>query len=184
MGKALQRGHVELNSPRASVWKALQEHGNHESWRAWHNFLQPFYHLLRLDFKPRGPKVKRQRHKSRLYQFTCPHHVSYGMSTLRVSKGSFEREMRHSLARSLLFTGRFCNWMRTCSSSECDKLPVSSVLRSPQSVHHPHKNHAEYGHCNPGGGVHFAALLGSDNSYTTPWQWTSQAGKGLQSLSP
>ena len=32
----------------------------------------------------------------------------------------------------------------------------------------PHKRHVEHHLCNPGGGVYFAALLGSDNSYTTP----------------
>ena len=32
----------------------------------------------------------------------------------------------------------------------------------------PHKNHDEHRQCNPGGGGHFAVILGSDNSYTTP----------------
>ena len=40
--------------------------------------------------------------------------------------------------------------------------------RAPPSAHHPHKSHNEHRQCNPGGGVHFAVLLGSDNSYTTP----------------
>ena len=42
--------------------------------------------------------------------------------------------------------------------------------RSPESVHHPHKNHDEHRQCNPGGGIHFAVLLGSDNSCTTPFE--------------
>ena len=42
--------------------------------------------------------------------------------------------------------------------------------RTPQSAHHPHKNHDEHRQCNPGGGIHFAVLLGSDNSYTTPFE--------------
>ena len=32
----------------------------------------------------------------------------------------------------------------------------------------PKKSHAEHRACNPGCGVYFAALLGSDSSYTTP----------------
>ena len=45
-------------------------------------------------------------------------------------------------------------------------------FRTPQSAHHPlgHKSHDEHGQCNPGGGIHFAVLLGSDNSYTTPFE--------------
>ena len=42
--------------------------------------------------------------------------------------------------------------------------------RTPQSAHHPHKSHDEHRQCNPAGGVHFAVLLGSDNSYTTPFE--------------
>ena len=42
--------------------------------------------------------------------------------------------------------------------------------RTPQSAHHPHKSHDEHRQCNPGGGIHFAVLLGSDNSYTTPFE--------------
>ena len=42
--------------------------------------------------------------------------------------------------------------------------------RAPQSAHHPHKSHDEHRQCNPGGGIHFAVLLGSDNSYTTPFE--------------
>ena len=45
---------------------------------------------------------------------------------------------------------------------------AAKVLRTPQSTHHPHKSHEEHRQCNPGGGIHFAVLLGSDNSYTTP----------------
>ena len=33
------------------------------------------------------------------------------------------------------------------------------------------QNHVEHISCNCGGGVHFATLLGSDNSYTTPWNY-------------
>ena len=43
-----------------------------------------------------------------------------------------------------------------------------SCYRTPQSAHHPRKNHVEHGHRNPGGDVHFVALLlASHNSYTT-----------------
>ena len=48
-------------------------------------------------------------------------------------------------------------------------IPVATQMsRTPQSAHHPHKSHDEHRQCNPGGGIHFAVLLGSDNSYTTP----------------
>ena len=40
--------------------------------------------------------------------------------------------------------------------------------RTPQSAHRPHKSHKTHRQCNPGGSVHVAVLLGSDNSYTTP----------------
>ena len=44
----------------------------------------------------------------------------------------------------------------------------------PLGYHHirapPHKNHDEHRQCNPARGVHFAVLLGSDNSYTTPFE--------------
>ena len=45
--------------------------------------------------------------------------------------------------------------------------------RTPQSAHHPHKNHDEHRQCSPGGGIHFVVLLGSDNSYTTPVEFVS-----------
>ena len=45
-----------------------------------------------------------------------------------------------------------------------------SSARTPQSAHHPHKSHDEHRQRNPGGGIHFAVLLGSDNSYTTPFE--------------
>ena len=47
---------------------------------------------------------------------------------------------------------------------------VSFEVRTPQSAHHPHKNHDEHRQCNPGGGIHFAVLLGSENLYTTPFE--------------
>ena len=47
-------------------------------------------------------------------------------------------------------------------------LTIVDHGQAPQSAHHPHKNHVEHCLCNAGGGVHFALLLGSDNSYTTP----------------
>ena len=37
----------------------------------------------------------------------------------------------------------------------------------PQSAHHPNKSHHERRRCNPGRGLYFAALLGSDTSHTT-----------------
>ena len=40
--------------------------------------------------------------------------------------------------------------------------------RTPQSAHHPPKNHDEHRKCNPRDAVYFALLLGSDNPYTTP----------------
>ena len=40
------------------------------------------------------------------------------------------------------------------------------LYRTPQSVHHPHKNHDEHRQCNPGAGIHFAVLLGSDNLFS------------------
>ena len=49
-------------------------------------------------------------------------------------------------------------------------LLIWGVGRTPQSAHHPHQNHDEHRQCNPGGGIHFAVLLGSDNSYTTPFE--------------
>ena len=45
---------------------------------------------------------------------------------------------------------------------------IKDFPRNPQSAHHPHKSNDEHRQCNPGGGIHFAVLLGSDNSYTTP----------------
>ena len=42
--------------------------------------------------------------------------------------------------------------------------------RTPQSAHHPHKSDDEHHQCNPGGGIRFVVLLGSDNSYTTPFE--------------
>ena len=52
--------------------------------------------------------------------------------------------------------------------------------RTPQSAHHPHKSHDEHRQCNPGGGIHFAVLLGSDNSYTTPLEipFSSEVRRG------
>ena len=41
-------------------------------------------------------------------------------------------------------------------------------FRTPQLVHHPHKNHSEHRTCKRVGGVYFAVLLGSDNPYTIP----------------
>ena len=40
--------------------------------------------------------------------------------------------------------------------------------QTPQSAHHPHKSHDEHRQCNPRRGIHFAVLLGPDNSHTTP----------------
>ena len=44
------------------------------------------------------------------------------------------------------------------------------LCRTPQSAHHDHQSHDEHRQRNPAGGVHFAFLLGSDNSYTTPFE--------------
>ena len=51
--------------------------------------------------------------------------------------------------------------------------------RTPQSAHHPHKNHIEHRNDNPGGGVYFAALLGFDNSYTTPSRICTFSSEGF-----
>ena len=44
------------------------------------------------------------------------------------------------------------------------------IGRTPQSAHRPHKSTDEHRQCNPGDGIHFVVLLGSDNSYTTPFE--------------
>ena len=54
--------------------------------------------------------------------------------------------------------------------SEHFRAKTTAHGRTPQSAHHPHKSHDEHCQCNPGGGIHFAVLVGSDNSYTTPFE--------------
>ena len=61
-----------------------------------------------------------------------------------------------------------CDWNRV--SRELWRVRLAEVDRTPQSAHHTHKNHDEHRQCNSGGGIHFAVLLGSDNSYTTPFE--------------
>ena len=51
-----------------------------------------------------------------------------------------------------------------------DAVENRGLYRAPQSAHHPHKSYDEHRPCNPGRGIHFAVLLGSDNSYTTPFE--------------
>ena len=46
-----------------------------------------------------------------------------------------------------------------------------AFFRTPQSAHHPHKSHDEHRQCNPGGGIHLAVFLGSDNLCTTPFEF-------------
>ena len=68
------------------------------------------------------------------------------------------------IARATKFLAKGSLRTKCASDRECDGLVHS---RTPQSAHHPHKSHDEHCKCNPGGGVCFAALLGSDTSYTT-----------------
>ena len=62
-------------------------------------------------------------------------------------------------------------WLRSKHPDSCLRnagllrVPSNPTIRAP-----PHESHDEHRQCNPGGGIHVAVLLGSDNSYTTPFE--------------
>ena len=66
------------------------------------------------------------------------------------------------------YSGTILGGFRLSVRGKHSLLTCGTSFWAPESAHHPLKNHVEHLLCNPGGGVYFALLLGSDNSCTTP----------------